>query len=181
MKTKAFFAVFTIALIAALLNVQRVLAHETITVGMYEIEVGWLNEPPVAGQQNAVVVGVSDTASGEVQPVEDISSLSVTISYGGQSKVLTLEPLGEETSGGFIATILPTLPGEYEVEFGGRLGEITVDAHTHIEEVQPADTIQFPALESAQANSGTDWLVWLSLLVGFTAVGLGVSALRNSR
>ena len=170
-----------ISFILLIFNSQLVLAHETITVGNYEIEVGWLTEPPIAGQQNAVVLNVSDTSSGDAQPVEDVSSLTVTVSYGGQSRTLTLQPLGEDTPGQFVAPILPTIPGEYEVIFGGTLGDTAVDAHTHVEEVEPADTLAFPSVDPAQPSSaGSDWLVWLSLLIGLIGVGIGVTALRKA-
>src|SRR5262245_24050589 len=120
MNKKSFTIASLIALVALLLNVQLVLAHESVTVGDYEIEVGWANEPPVAGQVNGIAVNVTNTSSNE--PVEDVSSLTITISYGGQSKELSLEPLGEDTPGQFRAALLPTIPGKYTVTFGGQLG-----------------------------------------------------------
>jgi len=116
-----------LALIALILNFQLTLAHESITVGDYTLEVGWLNEPPVAGQNNAIVVHVLTTSDN--QPVEDVSSLTVTISYGGQNKTLTLEPVDEHSPGQFIAPIVPTVPGQYAVIFGGRLGESTLSMY----------------------------------------------------
>jgi hypothetical protein len=180
MKTRSFLAGCLFTAFAILLNVQLVFAHETITVGDYTIEVGRLNEPPVAGLQNAIIVNVTNTSEGEGQPVEDVSSLTVTVSYGGQSKTLILQPLGEDTPGQFVAPILPTRPGEYEVMFGGILGDTAVDAHTHVEEVQPADTLQFPVVESAQQDLGADWLIWLSILIGLIGIGVGVTALRKA-
>ena len=139
------------AFIVLILNFQFALAHEYITVGDYTLEVGWLNEPPVVGQNNAIVVHVSTTSDG--QPVEDVSSLTVTISYGGQEKTLTLEPVDEHSPGQFMAPIVPTVPGQYTVQFGGRLDETTfVDVHVESEEVQPAETLQFPV----EANTTTE-------------------------
>jgi hypothetical protein len=172
-----------LAMIALLTSYQTVLAHETITVGDYEIEIGWLNEPPVAGQQNAIAVNVSNTGGGEAQPVEDISALVVAISYGGQSKTLTLEPLGEDTPGQFVAPILPTVPGQYTVTFSGQLGDTPVDAQVEPEEVASADTLQFPSLESSvqSADLGMmNWLIYLSLLVGLISLVLAVMALRKA-
>jgi hypothetical protein len=172
-----------IAFIAILFSYQIALAHESITVGDYLLEIGWLSEPPVVGQQNAIVVNVS---MGDEQPVEDISSLTVTISYGGQDKILMLHPLSENTPGQFAAPILPTVPGQYSVKFGGNLAETAVDAHVEPEEVQPADTLQFPSVASASstqqdAEVGTmNWLVYLSLLIGLIALILGVMALRKA-
>src|SRR6186997_1097056 len=106
-----------ICLIALALNFQLALAHQSITVGDYTLEIGWLSEPPIVGQQNAIVVNVSTTSGG--QPVEDVSSLTVTVSYGGQDKTLTLQPLGEDTPGQFVAPIVPTVPGQYTIKLGG--------------------------------------------------------------
>lgn len=173
------------ALIVLILNFQIALAHESITVGDYTVELGWLSEPPIVGQQNAIVVNVATTSDG--QPVEDVSGLTVTISYGGQTKSLTLQPLGEDTPGQFVAPILPTVPGEYTLILGGKLGTTPVNADTHVEEVQPSDTLQFP-VEANTTPSGQsadlgvlNWLIYLSLLIGMTALVLAVMALRRAR
>ena len=168
-------------IILLLLNFRVAFAHEAITVGDYTLEVGWLSEPPIEGQQNAIVVNVS--ASDE-QPVEDVSSLTVTVSYGGHNKTLTLQPLGEDTPGQFVAPILPSVPGEYTVILGGALGDTAVDAQTHVEEVQPATTLAFPIVDSSQQSADLgmmNWLIYLSLLIGLTALILGVMALRPPR
>ena len=183
MNKKRFWAAGLVALMALALSFQLAFAHESITVGDYEIQIGWVNEPSVVGQQNAIAVNVSDTSSGEAQPVEDVSSLTVAISYGGQSKELTLQPLGEDTPGQFVAPILPTVAGQYTVTLGGKLGDIAVDAQVEPEEVQPADTLQFPSAETTQQSSGfgmINWLIYLSLLIGLIALGLGMSALRKA-
>ena len=180
MNRSSFITACSIALMALLLNFQLALAHEGVTVGDYEIVVGWVNEPPVAGQLNGIELHVSNTSSGEEQPVEDISSLTVTVSYGGQSKELTLEPAGEGAPGEFHAVLLPTIPGQYTVVFGGQLGDTAVDAHAEPEEVAASDTIQFPSSESvAQSSGAADWMIWLSMLIGLVGVGLGVTALRK--
>ena len=183
MNKKLFIQACLLAMIALLTSYQTVLAHEHITVGDYELEIGWVEEPPIVGQQNAILVIVSNTSGGEAQPVEDVSSLVVTISYGGQSKTLTLQPLGEDTPGQFVAPILPTVPGQYTVTLGGTLGNTAVEAEVEPEEVEPADTLQFPSVESSEqsASSGrSDWLIYMSLLIGLIALGLGVIALRKA-
>lgn len=180
MNRKKLWAAGLISFALLIFNFQWALAHETITVGQYEIEVGWLNEPPIVGEKNAIVLNVSDTSGGGEQPVEDISSLTVIVSYGGQSKILALQPLGEDTPGQFVAPILPTIPGEYEVIFSGSLGDSAVDARTHVEEVQPPETLAFPSVDSVQQSAGADWLVWLSILIGLIGVGIGVTALRKA-
>ncbi len=34
-------------------------AHQTVTVGDYNVEYGWVNEPAVVGQPNAVVINIT--------------------------------------------------------------------------------------------------------------------------
>jgi hypothetical protein len=182
MNKKLFFSAGVLVIIALVLNFQPAFAHESITIGDYTLEISWLSEPPIVGQQNAIVVNVSTTSDG--QPVQDISALTVTISYGGQAKTLTLQPLGEDTPGQFIAPILPTVPGQYTVKLGGTLGHTAVDAEVEPEEVQSADTLQFPRVSSARQGADLgmmNWLIYLSLLIGMIALILGVMALRRSR
>ena len=181
MKKKILWSAGIFAILALLLNVQSALAHESITVGDYTLVVGWLNEPPVVGQHNAIVVEVTTTS--DEQPVEDVSSLTLKVSYGGQEKELTLEPLDEHSPGQYMAAILPTVPGEYSVIFGGTLGETAVDAETHVEEVQPADTLAFPSVASTE-NVGfglTEWLAIAGFISGVAALILSLLNRRSRR
>lgn len=169
------------ALLLLILNFQFALAHETVIAGDYQLEVGWVTEPPVAGQMNAVVVNVS---KGEGEPLDDIISLVVTVTYGGQSKVLTLQPLGEDTHGQFVAPILPSIPGQYTVVLSGKLGDTDVSASVQPEEVQVPDVIQFPFVDPSSQNAGLGLIGWLAILgivFGLVGIGLGFMALRKSR
>lgn len=181
MKKRFFLTACLIALIALLTSYSIVFAHESITVGYYTVEIGWVNEPPIVGQQNAIVVNVSTTS--DEQPVEDVSGLTVAVSYGGQNKTLTLQPLGEDTPGQFVAPILPTVPGQYTVNLGGKLGDTDVKVDVQPEEVQAADVLQFPSATSGQQSADLgvmNWLIYLSLLIGLIALVLGVMALRKA-
>jgi hypothetical protein len=66
------------------------------------------------------------------------------------------------------------------------LGDTAVKAEVEPEEVQPADTLQFPSEASAAATGQSadlgmmNWLIYLSLLIGLTALILGVMALRKA-
>jgi hypothetical protein len=117
--------------------------------------------------------------------VEDVSSLTLTISYGGQDKALMLEPVDEHSPGQYTAPILPTVAGEYSVIFGGTLGDTAVEAETHVEEVQPAETLAFPNLDStAQENVGfglTEWLAIAGLLSGLAGLILSLINMRSRR
>ena len=187
MNKKFYLPAYLIAIFALLFSHQTALAHESITVGNYEIVYGWVNEPPVAGQLNGVEIFVNDTSSGTEQPVEEqiIDSLVVELSYGGESKTLTLEPVFD-APGAFDATILPTIAGLYTLKLSGTVGDTPVDAEVELEEVQPEDAVQFPrgasTAESVQQNAAVataEWLTWLAVLLGLVGVGLGIAALRK--
>lgn len=182
MKKKSLLAACLIALLAILTTYQIVFAHTSVTAGDYTIEVGWVNEPPIVGQQNAIVVNVSTTS--DDKPVEDVSGLTVAVSYGGQNRTLTLQPLGEDTPGQYVAPILPTTPGQYTVNLGGKLGNTDVKVDVQPEEVQAADTLQFPSVAASDQSADLGimhWLIYLSLLIGLIALILGMMALRKSR
>lgn len=164
-----------IVFVSLILSYQIALAHETVTVGDYELEIGWVDEPPVAGQKNAILISVLNTSTGE--PVDELPSLTVTVSYGGQEKQLTLQPMGEDTPGQFVAPLLPTIPGQYTVLFGGQLGDTPIDAHVEPEEVEAADTLQFPSVEPAVEDRGGEWLSWLAVFLGLVGAVLGTTAL----
>jgi len=76
---------------------------------------------------------------------------------------------------------LPTVPGQYTVNLGGKLGTTDVKVDVQPEEVQSADTLQFPVVEPAQSGISVDWLAWLGALLGLIGIGLGIIALRKAR
>jgi hypothetical protein len=159
-------------------------AHTTVTSGPYDIEIGWVNEPPIIGQMNAIVVNISDHASGAASEA-DVSGLTVTVSYGGQSKALTLQPLGEDTPGQYVAPILPTIPGLYTVDVTGKLADTDVKVEVQPEEVQAADTVQFPNPAASQAQGGTGfgltgWLAVAGLVFGLAGLVVAMLAWRKT-
>ncbi len=190
MNRKAIAALLVLMLAGLLITPQTVSAHQTITVGSYQVEIGWANEPPIVGQRNAIVVNVSaGTANGPAadQAAVDISGLKVDVTYGGQTQELILQPLGEDTPGQYVAPILPTVPGRYTVELSGSLGtETGVNAQVQPEEVEPADSLEFPKLtpdpkaNAAGASGGLPgWLSIAGLVLGAVGTGLGVFSLTR--
>ena len=185
MKKKIFFNALLVALFALAATFQIVLAHETVTVGDYQIEIGWVNEPPIVGQQNDVVVNVTKADSQSVQqPVEDVSGLTVSVEYGGETKTLTLQPLGEDTPGQYVAPILPTVAGKYTVNVVGKLGDTDIKIQVQPEEVQAADTLEFPKSPQSQQGAGLGLVGWLAiagLVSGLAGLALAVVNMRKSR
>jgi hypothetical protein len=162
---------------------QPALAHTSIKVGDYAIEVGWLDEPAVVGERNGIVLMVSNTASPD-SPV-DISGLRVAASYGGEIKDLMLQPASEESVNEYVAPILPTVEGLYTVQLRGQLGNTEIDEDVQPEEVAAADSLAFPSAGSAgpaPQSPATGTIVGAAgLAVGLIALALSILALRKSR
>ena len=59
MNRKRFPIASLVTVVALALCVQTVFAHETVTVGDYDIEYGWVNEPVIVNQPNAIVINIS--------------------------------------------------------------------------------------------------------------------------
>ena len=178
-----------------------VVAHESVTAGDYTIEYGWLNEPVIVGQPNSLIVFFS---GGEAHVEEsgadsggshdegggfevDVSNLKVEVSYGDETKLLTLQPLGENTPGQFVAPILPTRLGQYTLRLTGKisgsLGEAEVDVDVEPEEVENADSVQFPSVAASSSNDFglTSWLAVGGLVSGLLGLVVAVMALTRKK
>ena len=178
-----------LTLLALLIVPLTASAHETVTAGKYAIEYGWLNEPPVVGQPNDLVINIGSAEEGEsaIDSV-DVSNLKVEISYGSETKTLSLQPLGEDTPGQFIAPLTPTRAGQYTLKLSGKLnsealGEAEVSAEVNPEEVGSPDVVQFPKAAQEQGNSSglTDWLGIGGLVAGLLGLILSIVALTRKK
>jgi LPXTG-motif cell wall-anchored protein len=182
MNKKVFFIAFLLAAIALFFSFQTAFAHTTVHVGNYDVEVGWVDEPPIVGQRNAVVVNVSNTTSPDAQV--DISKLTVSVTYGGQTKTLTLQPLSEDTTNQYTAPILPMVPGQYTVQLRGQLDTTDISQDVTPEEVVSSDELAFPNSAASQAqNTGMNWSQLLSILgviCGLAGLILGFLAFRRT-
>jgi hypothetical protein len=116
----------------------------------------------------------------------DVSKLVVNVTYGGQTKALTLQPLSEDTTNQYTAPLLPMVPGLYTIQLRGQIGNGTdVNLDVQPEEVVSTDTLAFPGSPAgAQAGSSFEPDTWLSgsaLLVALVALGLSIVAMRKPR
>jgi len=145
--------------------------HRVLTINGQKIEfvVGWVVEPPYAGEINAVDVWahyVNTTCpQGTVSttcPVYGLDqSLRVQVTTGGQSQTLSFSPnLSNDVPplfyGEYTANIEPTVPGSYSFTIFGTIGstpinETFVCGPTTFECVDPASEIQFPQGASIKA------------------------------
>ena len=151
-------------------------AHEIITIGDYWIKIGWLSEPALVGEQNTVLIVAANAETSAM--VEDISTVTVSITIGGRSQVLLLRPMAEETPGEFAADIIPTVRGVYTLELRGTLGEERVNVDVDLDEVHDAGSVQFPErsasmLELEKRLAASEAAVGQARLVAMIALVLG--------
>lgn len=131
-------AVFLAAL-GLIQTTQSALAHTRVEVGPYAIVVGWLQEPPIVGERNALTIEITENE----QPVIDAeASLDVEVLYAGRTWRVNMNPTS--TPGLYTATLFPTVRGVYTTRLFGTLGSTDVDVQVDPEEVLPASNLQFP-------------------------------------
>ncbi len=123
-------------------------AHVVRTVGPVEVEIGWGNEPPVAGFENFVEVTATIDPGG---PVADLGAdAAVEVTFGDASTTVPLLPTA--APGEFHAALVPTRPGTYafrvsavvddrRISTGATCGEGTFDC------VIAASEVQFPVAD----------------------------------
>lgn len=175
-------------------------AHERRKVGRYNFVVGWGDEPAYSGFKNSVQLILSDAAE---KPVTDLGdTLKVEVTFGDQTKTLTIEPaflvgvFGQP--GDYRAWITPTRAGDYTFRFTGTIkgqkidqrfacGEETFDCITDVSEIEfPADDPatgelkerldrEIPRLTASVAD--TDDQAGLATLLGIIGTALGALGL----
>jgi len=177
--------VIVVCLVIGMLLIPGIaLAHQNVTVGDYVVEYGWFSEPAVVGQPNAVVINLSmSSTTADSSQAIDISGLQIQVVYGGQSKILTLQPLSENAPNQFVAPITPMLPGKYTIHLGGKIGSTDFNTDVQPEEVQTVDVVQFPAAATSQGAASSfglqGWLGIAGILLGAAGIILGVMALNR--
>lgn len=167
-----------------MLGAGRASAHTTITVGTYEVEVGWVDEPPIVGFKNAVFVSVTDTEA--AKPVENLNTLDVEVTTGPASRKFALRPLGENGPGQYAADFIPTVRGSYTVRLTGTIGDQAIDEIVEIEEVGDINDLAFPEkiagsaelaaqLDAAKAQANTAEIIAIvGAALGLVGAGLSV-------
>ncbi|MFL6372551.1 MAG: hypothetical protein ACJ70P_05410 [Nitrososphaera sp.] len=130
--------------------VQRAFAHQTATFGNINIEVGWTNEPSLAGQLNTVTVGVS-TASDNKPVANAVGQLQATIKKGSETKPLDLVP--QEQEGLYGAQVIPGQIGQYEMVLKGVVSGQNIDGSVPLDDVADPTQLTFPAAAGASSQS----------------------------
>jgi hypothetical protein len=148
---KIFFTVFAILMITTAFT--PAFAHKTITVGQYEIEVGWRDEPPLAGQQNAIFFSITQDEGNGVKSgvVNAFKNLEAEVKSGSTTKQLDI--LSDVRAGNYYSKIIPTKTGSLTIILEGTVNEIPVNEEVTIEDVEGIDLLAFPPSGS---SSGQD-------------------------
>jgi len=118
---------------------QTALAHTRVEVGPYAIVVGWLAEPHIVGERNALTIEITEN---ELPVAGAEATLDVEVLYGGRTWRVNLNPTN--TPGLYTATLFPTVRGQYTVRLFGALPNAEIDVPVDPEEVLPASNLHFP-------------------------------------
>jgi hypothetical protein len=139
----------TIALIALVLSTGLASAHEHKTVGDYTLTVGFLNEPAIDEEPNALDFRVAQGTGDSAKPVEGLATtIKAEVKFGGQTMPLTLSPVFN-TPGSYKANFIPTAAGTYTFHISGTINNTPVDetfvsGPDTFSDVEDATTMQFP-------------------------------------
>jgi hypothetical protein len=129
-------------------------AHQTMNFGSIVIEVGWANEPPLAGQLNTVTVGVSNASDNTPIP-NAVGELQATLKKGGETKPVDLLP--QEQEGLYGAEVIPGQIGQYELLLMGTVNGQNVNGSIPLDDVSDPKELTFPSTagsENSQVTSG---------------------------
>lgn len=117
------------------------LAHVEMISGDVKIVAGWVDEPPLVGQVNGIVLEISRVSDG--QPITNaIAQLDVSIKKGTPTRTLDFQP--QEEPGVYVAKILPTQTGQYAVVMRGTVVGQAIDGQIEIEDVEDTARFNFP-------------------------------------
>ncbi|MBV8086248.1 MAG: hypothetical protein JO247_15690 [Chloroflexi bacterium] len=173
-------------------------AHEQRDVGNYHFVVGFLNEPAVLDQMNAIDLTVTNKA--DQKPVDGVDkTLKAEVVVGGNAATMPV-PLAARFGlpGKYAGYVIPTLPGGYTFHFTGTINGDQVDQKfssgpNTFSDVAPADNLQFPIklgdpantnaqVASAQSVASQGRVFGLvGLVLGAIGVALGGAALWTRR
>ena len=192
MKTRFITAIIA-TFLAALLVVTAANAHGKTTVGDYDLEIGFHNEPVIVGMPNSLDLFVTNSKTGEkVKDLQD--TLSAELIFGATKKTFKLEPQ-EDLDGAYTAFVIPTATGDYTWHITGKINDTPVDVSMTsspdtFNSAEAASVYAFPGagasapdpVAQAANTSNTALLVGGGgLAVGLIGLVIGLVALSNTR
>ena len=147
--------IFLLSSVTFVIIPQTSFAHISKTFGNTTIEVGWVSEPPLAGDLNSITLQVNKEASGEQTPVANaLANLTLSVKSGTITKVLDFQP-SPTTDGGYEGMVLPTRVGPYSLVVQGDVKGQKVDGDFKIEDVESKSIFSFPdsSIDTASTNN----------------------------
>jgi len=152
--------------------------HTVDSVGEYRVEIGWMNEPVVSGETNAIEFYVSPLESGlelEDQVFQNgvlglKKTVKIQLVYKDESITLPLSP-DHNIPGKYYAFINPTVSGFYQANILGTIEDTTISLSMHPPKVAERSYIEFPEPSDLTVTQMID---------GHTALIEDVSDLKES-
>lgn len=147
--------IFLLTSVTLVIIPQTSFAHISKTFGNTTIEVGWLSEPPLAGDLNSITLQVNKEISGEQTAVANaLTNLTLSVKSGTITKVLDFQP-SPTTDGGYEGMVLPTRVGPYSLVVQGDVKGQKVDGELKIEDVESKSIFSFPdsSIDTAHTNN----------------------------
>lgn len=160
-------------------------AHGQTTVGDYQLEIGFHNEPALQGQPNSLDLFVTDAKTNQkVNGLED--TLQAEVIYGSSRRTLKIEPQ-EDLDGAYGAPIIPTALGDYTWHIFGTIQGTPVDVSmtsspTTFNSVEALSAYAFPAADPTAADlqaqaAASARMAQLALILAVVGVILGAGGL----
>lgn len=132
--------------------------HTVDAVGEYRVEIGWMNEPVVSGETNAIEFYVSPLipcpdiseaikCAGSQEFQNGVPGLKSTVKmkliYKGDSITLPLSP-DHDIPGKYYAFVNPTISGFYQANILGTIVDTPISLSMHPPKVAERAYIEFP-------------------------------------
>lgn len=124
-------------------------AHQTMNLNGFDFEVGWANEPSLAGQMNTVIVGISNATDNTPIP-NAVGQLEATIKKGSETKTLDLLP--QEQEGLYGAQLIPGQIGQYELVLKGTVSGQSINGSIPLDDVADPKQLTFPSTSSSESQ-----------------------------
>ena len=136
-------------------------AHTVDAVGEYRVEIGWMNEPVVSGETNALELYVSPlTTCPDISiPLECANSQEFQNGIEGLRKLLKVQFVYDKTQtitlplvndhdipGKYYAFITPTVSGYFQANLIGKILDTPVNLSMHPPPIAERSYIEFPEL-----------------------------------
>jgi len=154
-----FFLILSLLLIPSVAGTAY--AHTVDAVGEYRVEIGWMNEPVVSGETNALELYVSPlTTCPEIPiPLECANSQEFQNGIEGLRKLLKIQFVYDKTQtitlplvndhdipGKYYAFITPTVSGYFQANLIGKILDTPANLSMHPPPIAERSYIEFPEL-----------------------------------